>query len=457
MRWAESLHPVPMTRVAVLAPGYALREVLVHVADAGVVEIDDSGDGGGTTPPRTTDDIAVSLLPPDPQKCVERGRTDLLEGERALRARADQAATDDRVAGLAGWMATDQVVPLAERLAEVGGAVVALPRPRGVDPPTQLRQAGISRDFDPLVQTYATVPYHDVNPAVLAGLAYVAMFGMMFADVGHGLLLLLFALATRLEWSRRLRRLRPAWLFLAGAGLSSAVFGALYGEFFGPTGVVPVVWLAPLDHPVPLLGAAVAVGAVLLAGAYALGSVNRYREGGWPRTLYASSGLAGTTVFLGVGILALGVYLHVGLLLLAGSVVTAVGLVVAYLGLFAAAGGRAAGGAQAAIELVDLVTRLGSNLVSFARLAAFGLTHAALGLVIWEATSALVGGGLVATVGAVAVFVVGNAVAFALEGMVAAVQALRLEYYELFSRIFETEGRRFQPWHIPLRPMEESP
>ncbi len=50
---------------------------------------------------------------------------------------------------------------------------------------------------------------------------------------------------------------------------------------------------------------------------------------------------------------------------------------------------------------------------------------------------------------AVVVFVVGNVLTFVLEGVVAGVQALRLEYYELFSRVFVSEGRAFQPWSIP--------
>jgi V/A-type H+/Na+-transporting ATPase subunit I len=60
---------------------------------------------------------------------------------------------------------------------------------------------------------------------------------------------------------------------------------------------------------------------------------------------------------------------------------------------------------------------------------------------------------------AVAVFLVGTAAAFALEALVAAIQALRLEYYELFSRVFQGEGRPFQPWHIPVpdRPMAGTP
>ena len=105
------------------------------------------------------------------------------------------------------------------------------------------------------------------------------------------------------------------------------------------------------------------------------------------------------------------------------------------------------------VELFDTVLRLFSNLVSFARLAAFGLTHAALGLVIWNATTSLWNGAW--AVLAVIVFVIGNAVAFALEALVAGVQALRLEYYELFSRVFVAEGRPFRPWQVPFDPVEE--
>jgi V/A-type H+-transporting ATPase subunit I len=94
--------------------------------------------------------------------------------------------------------------------------------------------------------------------------------------------------------------------------------------------------------------------------------------------------------------------------------------------------------------------------VSFARLAAFGLTHAALGLVVWDGTTALWGAGGLLVVAAVALFVVGNAVAFALEGLVAGVQALRLEYYELFSRVFTAEGRPFRPWHVAVDPSYSS-
>ena len=171
--------------------------------------------------------------------------------------------------------------------------------------------------------------------------------------------------------------------------------------------------------------------------------------------LYAPSGGAGTGLFLGAGAAAAGWYFHAGALRAAGLAVALAGLGLAAAGFLAESGGGGAGLTQAAVELFDLVVRLGSNVVSFTRLAAFGLTHAALGLVVWNGARALWahGGpsvaGAASAAGAVAVFAAGTALAFSLEALVAAVQALRLEYYELFSRVFVDRGRPFRPWHVP--------
>ncbi|MET0765953.1 MAG: V-type ATPase 116kDa subunit family protein [Blastococcus sp.] len=458
MPWHDGATPVRMQRIAVVTPRDGLREVLVRVADAGTVELDVPGDSGAAQGEAARRLTALRVAPTAPVLCrqapdlaaLEREqRADLLAGEAQLEQHAAAAVVRGDIAALGGWTSAAEVVPLQQRLAAVGGAAAPLPRP-AVDPPTLLRATGARRPFAPLIETYATVRYADVDPTLLAGLAYVVMFGAMFADAGQGLLLVLGALLVRSGRPRRLAGLRPVWPFLAAAGLASCVFGLLYGEFFGPTGVLPVIWLAPLDQPVQLLLAGVGLGAVLLAGAYALGTVNRWREGGWRLALYASSGLAGAGIFLGLGLAVAGVYFALGWLLWVGGAIATVAVVLTFLGLFAEAGGGGGGAMQAAVELFDVVVRLGSNLVSFARLAAFGLTHAALALVVWQATTALWGSGAAGAIAAVVVFLVGNAVTFALEGLVAAVQALRLEYYELFSRVFQGEGRPFRPWHVPV-------
>jgi V/A-type H+-transporting ATPase subunit I len=338
---------------------------------------------------------------------------------------------------------------VAAALAPAGGAVVTLPRPPEADVPTLLPGHGARAALKPLVQTYGTVPYADLDPAWPAWASYVLMFGIMFGDAGHGLLMIGLAAALRAGWPRWLRRFRAAWPFVGGAGVAATVFGLLYGEFFGPTGLVPVVWISPLSHPVTLLLAAAGAGVVLLAGAYTLGAVNRWREGGWSSVLYAPTGIAGGCVFLGAALAAGGWHAHRGLLLVAGGVAGLAGLALAFAGLVAEAGGGGTGLMQAAVELADLVVRLGSNVVSFTRLAAFGLTHAALGLLVWEGAAALWRRGGVLCAAAIAAFVLGTVLALSLEALVAGIQALRLEYYELFSRVFVTQGRPFRPWHIP--------
>jgi V/A-type H+-transporting ATPase subunit I len=460
MRLPETVMPLLMTRVAIVAPQRALRSVLVAVADGGVVQLDKpTHDTGTAIPlPAAAGGARVAPMlspdPPDADECRRLGRFDLLRGEAELGRYLAGAALSRQVAALSGWMPEAARPALSARLGQLGGSVVPLPRPRGVDPPSQIHRTGWSASFAPLVDTYGVVPYSDVDPTLLAGLAYVAMFGIMFADAGHGALLLIGALLLWRRWPQRAAKWRQAWPFLAGAGLASTLFGLLYGEFFGPTGVVPVVWLKPLDHPVPLLVSGVGVGAVLLAAAYVLGVVNRVREGGWPLALYAPSGVAGATLFLAVGLISSGWYLALPALLVPGLALAVAALLLAFVGFAAGAGGGGAGLTQSFVELFDLVIRLGSNLLSFARLAAFGLTHAALGELVWNGARGLWRHGGWLTVVAVVLFAVGNALTFALEALVAGIQALRLEYYELFSRVFQGEGRPFEPWHVPLSPGE---
>lgn len=460
MRWRESLAPRRMARVAVVAPESRWRTALVAVADAGVVEVDIPVEGPRgpaaqalerlrrQAPASPAVPARVSAGALDVARAEEAGRVDLLAGEAELERVGAAAVTRHDVRALAGWAPAETLPALAERLAPLGASVVELPIPRGVDPPTLLAAGGAAERLRPLVATYATVAYRDVDPTWFAAAAYVVMFGMMFGDVGDGLVLVAGA-----WWLRRTRRpalagYRGAWPLVAALGVAAVGFGFLYGEAFGPTGLVAELWLSPLDEPTRLLTAAVGVGAALLAVAYLLGTVNRLREGGVGLALYAPSGVAGTAVFAAAGLVAAGVWAEIAALWVAGLAVGAGGLVLAAVGLRAAAGPGAAGAVQAGVELFDLVVRLGANVVSFARLAAFGLTHAAVGKVVWDATVALWQPGPVAA-GAVVVFLAGHVVAFALEALVAGVQALRLEYYELFSRIFVAEGRPFRPWHVP--------
>lgn len=470
MKWRDGPEPVRMQRIAIVAPWSRLRQALVLVADLGTVELDAAADRGATQRQGTAQHVLegvrgdapvtprLSSTPVDLATLADAGRVDLIAGEAEVEAVCEAAVVRGEVAAVAGWTPVHCIAPLRQLLESEGAAVCELALPRGVDPPTQLRTGGrVRRSFAPLVDTYATVPYVDLDPTMLAGAAYVVMFAMMFGDVGHGALLVLVGLLLRRGRPAALAAAQRVWPFVVAAGGAAMAFGALYGEFFGPTGVVPVLWLRPLDQPVTLLGVALAAGAVLLSGAYGLGIVNRWREGGWALALVSASGMAGAAIFAGAGVLVLGLVTDAPLLVAAGTALAATGVVLCYVGFLASAGGGAAGAAQAAVELFDTTLRLGTNVVSFARLAAFGLTHAAVGLVVWQLTSGLwaSGGALIAV--AVLAFAVGNALAFSLEALIAGVQALRLSYYELFSRVFSGEGRAFRPWHVPMEARAQAP
>jgi V/A-type H+-transporting ATPase subunit I len=462
MTSAEHRFPVDMSRIALVAPTARLRPMLVAVARAGTVQL-----VGPLPPPqgravealrrleRTRPGGAreaplLSAEEPDVERLEREGRLDLLAGEVDMRRRAEAAARRDGFSVLVGWAPSAEVEALGERLAGVGAAAVVLPRPRHVEPPTLLRPREVVARFRPLVSTYGATRYADIDPTPFAAASFVLMFGMMFGDVGHGLLLVALGLLLRRSRARRLQGLRPLWPFAVAGGAAAAIFGLLYGEAFGPTGLVPALWMEPLDDPVRLLAVAVGVGALLLAVSYGIGVRNRWRESGARVALLAPSGVAGLALFAGGGVLALGLYAGLGWVTVLGAVLGAAGLALLFAGFVAEAGLSGAGGAQAVVEVLDAVVRVGANVVSFARLAAFGLMHAALGSVVLDGSRFLWHRGAMAAIAGAALFAVGNALAFALEALVAGVQAMRLEYYELFSRVFAGEGEPFAPWRLPV-------
>ncbi len=457
--------PAPMTRIAVVAPANRLRETLVELAAAGSVEL------AGTPPAASGEAVealrrldrrrradtprpALAADAPDIAALERAGKRALLAGEVELGRRAQTALEHGSFSALVGWTPADEVQPLAGRLAPHGASVVELERPAWHEPPTLIARRAVTRPFRPLVETYGPARYADLDPTLFAAIAFVVMFGMMFGDVGHGLLLAAAAIALLFVRRGRLLAVRRVWPLLLAAGCSAAVFGLLYGEFFGPTGAVPALWLDPVDNAPTLLLAGVAVGAVLLAQSYAFGTVNRWREEGPAAAFVAPSGVAGTCVFVGGGVAAAGWYAGAVPAGIAGLVLAAAGLALLATGYAGHAGRGGLAALEVSVEVVDAVIRTLASVISFTRLAAFGVMHAALGIIVWSAVTAL-WGGIAGCAAATVVMLGGTLVAFSLELLVAGVQALRLEYYELFSRIFAGEGRAFSPWRIPLVTKEE--
>jgi V/A-type H+-transporting ATPase subunit I len=300
--------------------------------------------------------------------------------------------------------------------------------------PSLVRYPGWLRPFVPLVKSYGIPRYGEFDPALPFAFTYLLLFGAMFGDIGHGAVILLLAAAL----TRRLGRM--AWVGIA-AGAVSMLFGVLYGSIFGYEDLIEPLWLSPLHDPIRVLTIAVGFGVGFIVFTLLVNAWNKAAAGRAAEALFDSSGLAGLAFYLGaVGVLAS----------LAGAAdVVQPAAVLAVLGIvvvaafkwFEAKAGLGERILVTAIETLETAINLFSNTLSFMRVAAFSLNHVALALAVFTLANGLDAAGHWITI------LLGNIVIILLEGGIVAIQALRLMYYEGFSRFFSADGTEF----VPLR------
>jgi V/A-type H+-transporting ATPase subunit I len=289
--------------------------------------------------------------------------------------------------------------------------------------------------FVPLVKSYGIPRYGELDPSLMFALTYLLLFGAMFGDVGHGGVILL--LATLLY--RKLGRV--AWVGI-GAGASSMGFGLLYGSIFGYEDLIAPIWLSPLHDPIRVLTVAILFGIGFIVFTLVANIWNKLVAGHRAEALFDSTGLAGMVFYLGT---ATGLAAHAGMPAVAGLATPAWGLALAGIvtvALFKWLETPASPGERAlvtAIETLETGINLFANTLSFMRVAAFSLNHVALALAVFTLANGL------GTAGHWLTLLLGNVVIIGLEGGIVAIQALRLMYYEGFSRFFNGDGTEFVP------------
>ncbi len=358
-----------------------------------------------------------------------------------------------------GRLAADVAAPPASDSAPAAGEAVPTspaeraegPQPGNTQPPTLLQNPPFIRPFETLVRTYGTPNYHELDPTPLAGLLFVLMFGIMFGDVGEGAVLAAAGwLLTREVGLRGSRAF--GWILLA-AGVSAVLFGALYGTVFLSDSVIPALWFRPLQSPTFFIQVVIAFGIGVLTLALALNIAEAARNRRRVELFLGKRGLAGLWFYWAL-VLAAYAYL-VGTPFPGAALAALLGvpLVLMYLEdpvqeLFRGGVRRAWPGfqvlAQSAVAVFDTAVRYVSNTVSFIRLAAFAISHAGVGILVLT-LAALVR----LQAGSLAILVVGNAFVIGLEGLVVFVQALRLDYYEFFTKFLKADGIPFQPFALP--------
>ena len=346
-----------------------------------------------------------------------------------------------------GWVPEDRVDALRRTLAQhLGGRMTMTIRvPQAAERlvvPSAFRYPRWLRPFAALVRGYGIPRYGEVDPTWLFAVTFVAMFGMMFGDVGQGAVIATAGLLLPRRW----RGFRP---FAVAAGLSSMAFGLFYGSVFGAEIIHPL-WLSPMKDPLYMLQLALywGVGFILLAGVITVR--NRLAERRYAEALLDANGAMGMLLYLGL--------LYGGSQLVRHGGVSAVAILAVVLPLavtlwriwqvnHTGTGERIL---IVAVEGFETVMRYIANTLSFLRVAAFSLNHVALSVAIYMLA------GMMDTAGHWVTVVAGNVFMLVLEGGIVAIQVLRLEYYEGFSRFFSGDGRAFKPLTLAGRALPEA-
>lgn len=369
---------------------------------------------------------------------------------------------------LTGWVPTDAVPMLDGRLRHItrGRCAIETTAPENLPEeqiPVLLRHSRLLRPFEMLVTAYGLPKYQELVPTLFVALSYVLMFGMMFGDVGHGALLGTGGLIA--HFAGRTAKIRDLGILLLFGGLSSMAFGFVYGSCFGLAQFKPyALWHDPLEgDPLRLMYSAIGIGVVMISLGLMLNVINRFRRGDVIGGFLDKFGVVGVLFYWGTlalitkyaaiqsrGLVNLAIVLFLGLPIVgwalkepieyfltcrAGHPIEPGG------GLFAAITESLVGAFEGVLSYL-------ASTISFVRLAAYAMSHAALLVAAFmmaaEVKHLSIGGSVLS----VLVIILGNLVAIILEGIIASVQALRLEYYEFFGKFFSGGGQAFTPFRL---------
>ncbi|MFN2218816.1 MAG: V-type ATP synthase subunit I [Anaerolineae bacterium] len=325
------------------------------------------------------------------------------------------------------------------------------------DVPVALRNPGFLRPFQQLVTVYGRPRYEEFDPTLLIALTFPLLFGAMFGDVGHGLVL---ALLGGLVASRKIHALRGManlGMVLAISGVMAMVFGVLYGSVFGLEDVIPALWLHPLTSILQILITTIIAGVVLLSIAFILGIVNAWVARDWGKLLFGHTGFAGA--FLYWSLLGLAAELILSrrvvplVLLIAVAALTGIAVMFSDVLERLVTGQRPLieGGVvnytiQAVFVMAEVLISLLSNSLSYVRVGAFAVAHGGLSAVVFIlADIASPAHGIVYW----AVVIAGSLFVIGFEGLIVAIQTLRLEYYEFFGKFFAGGGADYRPFQLP--------
>ena len=311
-------------------------------------------------------------------------------------------------------------------------------------PPTKLKNNKFVRPFEYMVNMYGAPNYDEIDPTPFFAITYMLLYGLMFGDLGQGLVFLGLGF-----WLSKKNETFGA--ILKRIGISASIFGLMYGSFFGREDLIPTLLIKPFDNIMTVLIASVAFGVTLMVISYIIGIYNKvHLQKNIEEGIFGKEGLAGLMMMLSFIIIILAlvnvgpVPKNIGLILLILSIVMII---------FKQPIARKLEGnkrlydqakgdyyLEGSFSIIEALLSVFSNLVSFTRVGAFAINHVGL-YMAFEVMAKLSGGGIKGFI----ILLIGNIFIIGLEGMIVGIQGLRLEFYEMFSKYYEGNGHLFRP------------
>lgn len=352
-----------------------------------------------------------------------------------------------------GWVPASQINEITDLAKSIPSIRVTVDDPDKAGrhtPPTKLRNAWFFRPFEFFVEMYGLPNYDETDVTAFVAVTFTVLFGIMFGDVGQGLVLTVFSL---FMWKVKKN---PLFHLMIPCGIASTVAGFVYGSVFGFEEVLDPLYQAlgmagkpvsVMDSITSILLFAVYIGVVLVLAAMGMNIYTQAKQGHTGDVLFGTNGVVGVITYVaGVDLISAFMGATVFMPVWLAAILLVLGLVtLLFAGVLAPmvngdpdwrpADGWGGYLMQNFFELLESVLSYLSNTISFLRVGAFVIVHASMMMVVFT---------LAGTPANPVVVVLGNIVVIALEALLSAIQGIRLEFYEMFSRFYQGGGHKFR-------------
>lgn len=374
--------------------------------------------------------------------------------ELALDAYTQEAARDELLSATAqtrqtayftGWMPASAESAVAKLLTDQGCAYSIEEPAEDEIPPVLMQNSTLVSQVEPITEMYDTPAYGsiiDPNPFIFP--FYIAFFGFIMADAAYGILMF-FGCWFALKAMKPKGGMKKTLTLFMYCGVSTFLAGLLFGGFFsnavtvftktflGKAVVVSPLWFDPAAEPMKMLAFSLALGGVHIILGMALAAYRMIRQGHLLDAIFDVG--SWYLVFAGIGLYALKV--PVGLyVIIAGAL------------LLVLTGGRNSpnlfGKITGGLGSLYGITGYLSDVLSYARIMALGLSGAVIGQVMNQ-LGAMGGNGFLGLILFMVVFILGHTFNLAISLLGAYVHTSRLQYIEFFGKFFEGGGRAFRP------------